>query len=186
MWKTRRHNLRDKCYSFVPVTGWMYSKPIAFSKACFAKIDIPSVPEKCIKNLQCVNNPFLVPRPQNEITDLPLNICLRLYGRLLIWLSRHFYPMLYLMSFLRLNIFRNGTDAARAFALIEPKNQHILCLSRSIFIATTSRKFKMHGTLFIGALLPSRSLHAWVMENGANVCAGDVYWTNYTPLAIMY
>lgn len=186
MWKTQRYNFRDRSYSFIPSMGWMRSNTVAPSRAFVCEIHIPDIPEKCCDNLRCVNHPYNV-CGQMPCKDEPaVKWHIKLYGRLLIWLSLHFYPLLYLFSYLRLNVYEDGTVSSEVFSKIHPADQHILCLSRSVFIATTSRRFKSHGTMFVGAMLPSRSLHAWVMEDGCNVCKGDVYWTNYTPLAIMY
>ena len=186
MWKTRQYTLRDRSYSFIPMTGWMRSKSVVSSGAFAGEVVFTDIPEKCCENLRCVNHPYDAGRQKQCEGEFIVKWPIKMYGRFLIWLSAHFYPLLYLLSFLRLDIYEGGAVSAKAFSQIHPANQHILCLSRSVFIATTSKRFKSHGTMFVGAMLPTHALHAWVMEDGCNACSWDVYWTNYTPLAIMY
>lgn len=186
MWKSFKYSLRDKRYSFIAFLGWLSSKPIDKLRTINDNgFDSIALPHKCAINITAVTNPFMVSKTNPAKTPI-IGKFTQFYAQSLIWLSRNCYPALYILSFLRLNIFNNGEDANEAFRLIHPSQQDTLCLSRSIFIATTSRQFKTNGTLFIGCFFPTRSLHAWVMENGKNVCRQDVYWTNYRPIAIMY
>ena len=192
MWKTKSYILRDKEYSFIPFLGWTRSKSTAYANEIPSTVSFTKAPNKCNVNIDNVNYPYKIKAKDtfvshNEIggSHYPSKF-IKSYAKLLIWLSRHFYPLLFIVSFLRLNIFENGEIASDIFKSIHPKNQNILCLPRSIFIATTSKSFASDGTLFIGAFLPTHSLHAWVMEKGQNVCSYDKYWTNFVPLSIMY
>ena len=65
------------------------------------------------------------------------------------------------------------------------KQQQTLCLPRSVFIATTSRRFKQHGTLFIGAFLPTVRMHAWVVEDGMPADSFDNQWIYYRPVLML-
>lgn len=192
MWSTKSYILRNKKYSFIPILGWTRSKFTEYITLIPSKVTFPSAPFKCNLNIENVNEPYRIKETEtvNSADSIDLPYCpsklITLYAKLLIWLSSHCYPLLFIASFLRLNLFSNGKIASEIFRKIHPNNQNILCLARSIFIATTSRNFVSDGTLFIGAFLPTHSLHAWVMEKGQNVCSYDKYWTNYVPLSIMY
>lgn len=82
-------------------------------------------------------------------------------------------------------IFSDAGDANLAFRKIIGGKQNLLCLPRAIFIATTSKKFKKYGTMFIGCFFPSRNLHAWVIEENMQADIFDKYWILYTPVAKM-
>lgn len=184
MWITVNYTLRGKLYSFSPSLGWLKSKKVDSPIVDTSPVKVENAAEKLVHNLECINNPYKAAKPEQTYCCMT-NRYIRLYGLLLVWCSKHCYPILYLLSYLRLNIYDSGEDACNVFCRIHPSKQEILCLSRSVFVATTSRRFKSEGTMVVGALLPSHSLHAWVMENGKNVCKNDVYWTNYRPLAFM-
>jgi hypothetical protein len=58
-----------------------------------------------------------------------------------------------------------------------------LCLPRSLFCAQTSQAFKENGAIFIGVFLPTRSMHAWIIENGMQPDRRDNIWHQYRPIA---
>lgn len=64
-------------------------------------------------------------------------------------------------------------------------NRNELCLPRSLFAASMSKKFKEHGVIFIGVFLPSRSMHAWIIEDGIQPDSLDSMWVNYQPVAAL-
>lgn len=66
------------------------------------------------------------------------------------------------------------------------KIQDDLCLSRSLFAASTSKKFKEKGVVFIGVFLPSKSMHAWVIEDGIQPDPYDNMWINFQPVAAIW
>ena len=111
---------------------------------------------------------------------------LRFYARLLVFMCNKCYPIAYLLSFFRFNAFDNACEAAEAFRkIIHSGNQKVLCLPRSIFIATTSKKFKKNGAMFIGVFLPSSNMHAWVIEGDVIADRYDIDWILYTPVSMM-
>ncbi len=115
-----------------------------------------------------------------------INVFLRIYAKLLVFLCKNCYPVAYLMSFLRFKSFENACEAAEAFRkIINSGNQKVLCLPRSIFIATTSKKFKQSGAMFIGVFLPSSNMHAWVIEENVIADRYDIDWILYTPVSMM-
>lgn len=134
-----------------------------------------------------VENPYTIPIAEYPaVQRRQFGRGLRLYARILVWAHANFYPLAWALSHLRLNLFDSAVEATDAFCqIIGYKHQKLLCLPRSIFAATTSRQFKQNGAMFIGGFLPTRHMHAWVMENGQNAYRYDFSWINYKPLAVM-
>lgn len=110
-----------------------------------------------------------------------------LYARLLTWTCTHYYPMVNLFLWLRLDIFPSGNDASLFYYSVYPemKRQQTLCLPRAIFIATTSKQFDKKGILFIGTFLPTVRMHAWVIEDGLHADLYDKQWIYYRPVMMM-
>lgn len=135
--------------------------------------------------LEYVDNPYLIPVGNLPQKDVTYGYLIRRYALLLIWLHSHFYIGLWILSHFRFPIFDNAVVSCDVFCDIHPQNQHLLCLPRSVFAATTSKSFRKCGIMVIGAFLPSRRMHAWIMENGRNAWRRDVNWINYTPIAVM-
>lgn len=143
--------------------------------------------EKC-RCVASVRNPFLSKRPASTASrGVTRHRFARIYARLLTWLCAHAYPIAYLLSHLRLTLFANATEALCFYYKLypDPKRQRVLCLPRAIFAATTSRRFKQHGAMFIGVFLPTVRMHAWVMEDGRAADPYDNQWTCYRPLLMM-
>lgn len=132
-----------------------------------------------------VRNPFLLKkRNRNDIPEISSFI--RHYAHVLLFLWKYCYPLIFLISNVRLSTYDDAGTANLVFRKIfEYRNQRTLCLPRSIFIATTSKRFKKHGAMFIGCFFPSRHMHAWVIEDGMQADIYDNQWTQFTPLAIM-
>lgn len=175
---------RNKAYRFNSLTGWLTSRN---TNICGVRNN-PSLKSRHFKAeraLDCVLNPFKTKECKKASKAVSTTKLLSVYVRLLIWLHRYFYPGIWLASKLRLEIFEDGVDAADVFCEIHPYDQRVLCLPRSVFVATTSKQFKKSGALFIGVFLPSRHMHAWVIENDINVYRHDHIWTNFTPVSIM-
>jgi hypothetical protein len=62
-------------------------------------------------------------------------------------------------------------------------DQDILCLPRSLFVSKTSIEFQNSGAVLIGVYLPSRIMHAWVIEGGAQQDQQDKIWHQFKPIA---
>ena len=81
------------------------------------------------------------------------------------------------------------TDARQAIELFASHTSNLdrneLCLTRSLFAAAMSKKFKNYGVIFIGVFLPSRSMHSWVIEDGIQPDPLDSMWVNYRPVAAL-
>lgn len=139
--------------------------------------------------LDAVNNPFLIRQEKKTNNDKKIKhqrIALR-WAQLLTLLSAHCYPLAYLCSHLRFNLFDNAEDAVQFYYRVYPsfKLQRVLCLPRAIFAATTSKRFNVHGAMFIGSFLPTVRMHAWVMEDGCNADVYDGQWICFKPVMMM-
>ena len=83
--------------------------------------------------------------------------------------------------------FSNSNEAIAYYRKhIYPNRQNDLCLPRVLFAAATSKIFKESGVIFIGVFLPSKSMHAWIIEDGAHTDPEDGIWLNYQPVAALY
>lgn len=82
-------------------------------------------------------------------------------------------------------IFPDAFEANRYFRSHAQGDQDTLCLPRALFAAKTSRRFAEAGAVFIGVFLPSRQMHAWVIEDGRHVDPWDGIWINYQPVAML-
>jgi hypothetical protein len=82
-------------------------------------------------------------------------------------------------------LFENSSDAIAFFRNEVDGDQTALCLPRAFFAAQTSMQFKDEGVVFIGVFLPSRSMHAWVIEGDAIADPDDDIWINYRPVAAL-
>lgn len=165
-------------YIFNKVFGFTYSES-------GYNITEPCVPECSDSELRYIKNPFLVnSRKYTRVPHIPrYMVC---YAHILVFLWKYCYPLIYIISHFRFSVFDDAGEANLAFReILKGKNQRILCLPRSIFIATTSKRFSKHGAMFIGCFFPSRHMHAWVIEDGMPADIYDNQWTLFRPLAMM-
>lgn len=133
-----------------------------------------------------IAKPFLVHQRRVESIEVKISSYSKIYAHFLVWAARYCYPVIYLLSHLRLNVYDDAQQASHAFQqATKDKQQKLLCLPRSVFIATTSKRFKEHGTMYIGIFLPSRNMHAWVIEDNLQTDEWDNYWILYQPLIMM-
>ena len=145
--------------------------------------------QKVEQALNTIKNPFLDNTLRNS--NMHQNSKqypwpLRIYAKLLVFSYNHFFFLLYLLSHLRMGVFENSIVASDYFMTVYPGHQQSrLCLPRSIFAATTSKRFSKHGCMFIGAFLPSTTMHSWIVEDGKTSYRYDHYWIHYTPIAVM-
>lgn len=110
------------------------------------------------------------------------------YNKTLVWLGnkRFFFSCLY--SSFKENIFDNTIEAYDYIDQIEIHkiNKGKMCFQRALLAAKTSKSFKKNGVLFIGAILPTWSMHAWIIEDGIQPDREDRMWIMYRPLLAIY
>ena len=177
---------RNKIYKFNSLLGLLYSNSTKRTHTELELVWDRKLNKKHKLNIESILNPYNTPikYPNPSLKDIyPKSLIY--YAKLLIWGYTHCYPILWFLSKFRFNVFPSAINATDAFCKIIGDNQDTLCLPRSIFVATTSSRFRNFGILVIGAALPSRHMHAWVMEDGRNAWRNDSYWINYIPVAIM-
>lgn len=168
-------------FSFSEKLGLLFFKN---EKKRSDSLDLKSVSEKGIRVFNEVCNPYSIKYFYSKPKEYSQFI--KYYAKILVFLCRKCYPLAYLLSFFRFNCFENACEAAETFReIITTDNQKVLCLPRSIFIATTSKKFKKSGAMFIGVFLPSSNMHAWVIEDGIIADRYDIDWILYTPVTMM-
>lgn len=179
------HNIgsiyNGRVYSFIALLGILRSNQIKSTKT-----QSELLTDKCQKGIKIVKHPYNCVLNKNESAIIPsYSFLIKWYARFLVFSYKHIYPLFYLCSHLRLNKFEDSDIAIRVFCSIIPRNQKLLCLPRSVFAATTSKKFKKSGVMFIGVFHPSRHMHAWIIEDKQNPCWFDHIWINFTPVTVM-
>lgn len=177
MWKVYPIYRCGEKYGFNKIFGVTYSISGYYTKG------IANNNEDAV--YEYVKNPFLLHERSNH-TAPQISLFAKCYARLLVFLWKYCYPAVYLLSHCRFSIYEDAGEANMAFrTIMKGRNQRVLCLPRSIFIATTSRRFKGNGALFIGCFFPFRHMHAWVIEDGMQADVYDRGWIMFTPLAMM-
>lgn len=149
----------------------------------------PEIPMHKAPAFECVSNPYRLKKPVMIKREPPkASFLLKIYAKTLTFLYKKCYPLANLIfGNLRLNVFENGEDANWYYRSISyGYNQNTLCLPRAAFIASTSKKFKESGVMFIGIFPPMRNLHAWVIEGDAICDICEIIWTSYQPLYARY
>jgi len=92
-----------------------------------------------------------------------------------------------LFSKISIRVFQSSEEAVLFYRnYIYPNKQNDLCLARAFFAAATSKSFKENGLIFIGVFLPSKSMHAWIIEDRAMADPQDSIWLNYQPVAAIH
>lgn len=154
-----------------------------------SKAEVATPRNKKIESaLLCAQNPYTL-NPSNSLTSVPAYSSLTLmYAKVLTWLCEKSFTLARLFLYWPLRPkFRTTKEAIAVYRTIYPgKQQRVLCLPRVFFSAACSKSFKESGTGFIGAFLPSRKMHAWIIENNENPDPDDDIWICYQPVAVIY
>ena len=180
MYKSLPHIFEGQTFRFNRRFGWLTAKRTVVKEEY-------SLPTEAVRRLAPVENPFLAKQAEEQKKIVKPGGFATLYARMLVFLCKHAYVVAHALCHLRLGLFPDAVSAADAFReATKDKKQNLLCLPRSIFIATTSRRFRQGGAMFIGVFLPSHNMHAWVIEDGVVADRYDKYWILYTPLLMMY
>lgn len=188
--KTRYYTVNalfgNEIYHFIPFCGLLLKRTVQcdnkddLADACFNE-----TAKKVLDTIEIFKDPFLL-KKNDKIVKVQKRKWLNVYARILVFGHKYFYPLLFGLSFFRLKIFDSSEAAVDYFCLLYPgEQQRKLCLPRSIFAATTSKRFSENGCMVIGAFLPSTNMHAWIIEDSKNAYRRDNDWTCYTPIAIM-
>ena len=147
--------------------------------------NIESLHKKVEVALRLCNEPYSMQNPSISLDDLH-NCSVRqkkraqrmIYlSRVNLFLARHYAS--YLTPF-----FNKSSDAINFFHQATPSGDRSkLCLPRALFAAKASKSFKDNGVILIGVFLPSRQMHAWIIEDGQQADPYDNIWHLYRPVA---
>lgn len=81
---------------------------------------------------------------------------------------------------------KDAKESIDVFRRISPGiAQNNFCLPRVLFAARMSQKFQECGVIFIGVFLPSKSMHAWIIEDCVQPDEKDLIWTHFKPVAAL-
>jgi len=117
--------------------------------------------------------------------DLSANLPRRISARVVKLCATNFF-LARVYSAVRRPVFESAAPAVNFFRSVMPgRPQRDLCLPRALFAAKTSQAFATSGVVFLGAFLPSRLMHAWVIEAGCQPDTRDDIWTQYRPVAAL-
>jgi hypothetical protein len=144
--------------------------------------------EKLTKALSLCDNPYKLENIQNNIDKLePSNRNIRNKARFLILFCRFNFFLAKQYASFKTRIFSDSAHAISYFHSITANDdKNSLCLPRTFFAAKTSKIFDKEGVIFIGAFLPSRLMHAWIVENGIQPDPKDNIWHQFRPVAAIY
>lgn len=166
------------CYFLEPITGSLLKKDHCRRES----VAVDAKVESCLMQ---VRDPYLLNIRKRTTTPLRIPLTVRLYARILTWLCQHAFLLGRLWAKIPLRYYPDAGVASEVYYRLYPgEQQRKLCLPRAFFTRSTSRRFKKHGTMFIGAFLPSVQMHAWVIEDGMHADVYDDNWINFAPVAI--
>jgi hypothetical protein len=145
------------------------------------------ISEKVNKAFCQTKNPYKLCHKENKSMQMQSNIVFaKRLAKICTYLCSKSFIFVRLLSFLRIPVFNTTYEATVFYRKLFPGKQQDLCLPRTMFAAITSKTFKENGVIFIGVFLPSRNMHAWLIEDGVQPDPYDTMWINYQPVAILY
>jgi hypothetical protein len=170
---------KGNTYYFNKITGLLL-----YRNAYNEKKKNNSTYELIESNYQLILNPYLIKSCGNKLQIQKIPYLAKLYAKSLVFTSKYSFYITCVLTKVPLIKFSTSQYAVEIFNKIysDPLQQKTLCLSRTIFVIATSKSFKSNGTAFIGVFLPSRKMHAWVIESGCNPDSSDEIWLSYQPV----
>lgn len=148
-----------------------------------------AIPQKVINALGYCNSPYNLTKCESRGIKKTINEnnILKIYANFLTTINKLNFGLGRFCSNIGQPVFDNATDSILFFRKNKPGViQNDLCLPRSLFAGSTSKLFKQKGVIFIGVLLPSNSMHAWIIEDCKQPDPLDNMWTNFQPVAAIY
>ena len=141
------------------------------------------LPDKLQQALELCNNPYKLPSvsrkkidccQSNQSADVAMIRTINL-AKLNFFIARQYAAF-------RLSLFDNAEQSIAYFRK-SGREQKTLCLPRSLFAAKTSKSFDESGVVLIGVFMPTRLMHAWVIEDQRQPDNRDDIWHHYRPIA---
>jgi hypothetical protein len=141
--------------------------------------------DKVSEALLFCDNPYELDISKNPDSESePASKKLRNIARILVLLCRVNFFLAKQYASLKTRVFPDSAHAITYFHSITAKDDiNTLCLPRTLFAAKTSSAFDKEGVIFIGAFLPSKLMHAWIIENGIQPDTRDNSWHQFRPIA---
>lgn len=164
-----------------PLTGDLLEEPASFASPV-------QLPDKLVCALASCDSPYKLVQPSvhgGTYHGADVEVLRRISSRVIKLSAANFF-LARLYAGVRRPIFGSAAHAVEFFRSAMPgPQQRGLCLPRALFAAKTSRAFTTSGVIIFGAFLPSRLMHAWVIEAGCQPDARDDIWTQYRPVAAL-
>ena len=134
----------------------------------------------CDNPYECHWDPVMIREPVGKVARERLEKL----SRRLIALGNSRFLLSVLYSGLTEPLFNTTRAAFGEISMLADQALHKeeLCLPRSLLAAKISRSFRNGGVLFIGAMVESLDMHAWIIERGEQPDPEDRTWINYRPL----
>ena len=141
--------------------------------------------KKLINALSLCENPYSLKITTNNTQSFNfLSTKVLFNAKFLIYLCKINFFLAHKYSSFKNCYFSDSSEAIAYFHSVTGNDElNSLCLPRTLFAAKTSRIFDEEGVIFIGAFLPSRSMHAWIIESGIQPDPRDNIWHQYRPIA---
>lgn len=175
--------VNNRYYFFEPITGALLYKNNSTDLIKNKNIKTP----KLESILQLCDQPFLLQQSPVQKIKIKSNYLLVFYAKFLVRLCKISFILGRAVSNFGWPVFNSAGEAISFFRTLYPNEiQNNLCYPRSLFAASLSKKFKKNGVIFIGAFLPSKSMHAWIIEDGTQPDIRDSMWINFKPIAALY
>ena len=139
------------------ITGSLMKREVRDTDNAFDEAILPTHQAEALEQ---VREPYLLNIRKRTTTPIRIPLTIRLYARMLTWLCQHAFLLGRLWAKIPLKYFPDAGVATEVYYRLYPgEQQRKLCLPRAFFARSTSRRFKNHGTMFVGAFLPSVQMH---------------------------
>lgn len=148
-------------------------------------------PDKVINALSYCYNPYLCSQPNTHYHQFSISANhfreLEVFGNKFLQIRSIFYLSLLYASFKK-DIFTTTEEALHQISSLNNYKENLdrYCLQKSLLAIKTSESFREKGVLFIGCLLPSVLMHAWIIEDSSQPDINDRGWINYRPMLALY
>lgn len=173
------HSINDYEYFFCHWSGdLLYHKNKEY--------ETDKIPVKLKIALEACDQPYNLKclKKASKKSNLNLSKKIIFVSRIMVFLCRFSFFIAKRYADFKFDYFLDSSQSIQYFNSISPQNcLNDLCLPRTLFSAKTSKAFTKNGVILIGVFLPSRAMHAWIIENGSQPDPTDDIWHLYRPIA---
>ena len=172
-------------WSICPFSGSLLRSPLPSTNTSPVPLKVRDALKYCYDPYSCKSNLCELSTPASP--SQTLKKIERMHGFLEHIGSGHFFISRCYAS-MRCELIENSVAAMNTIACLPSQKEyaHRLCLQRTLLVAKISKSFREKGVLFIGALLPTVEMHAWIIEDGCQPDAQDRQWILFRPLLALY